>query len=220
MNYPVETSVLFECDVPYLSPLSDKTYPWEILTEIGAIAQRLIIDGICGFTELRPGVLIGENVRIADTAVIVPPAVIGSFTEIRPGAYIRGNVITGPECVIGNSSELKNCILMRHVQAPHYNYVGDSVLGNYSHLGAGAVCSNLKSDGKNVVIHVNGANIETGMRKVGAFIGDHAEIGCGCVLNPGTVVGRRTSVYPLIPLRGVYPPDCIVKSQDETVLRT
>ncbi|MBR5768126.1 MAG: UDP-N-acetylglucosamine pyrophosphorylase, partial [Clostridia bacterium] len=205
--------------MPYISGLFDKTYPWEILPGIRRHVEELIAAGIEGFVEIRPGVLVGRGVKIAETAVIEPPAVIGSDSEIRPGAYIRGSVITGPRCVIGNSTELKNCVLLRRVQVPHYNYVGDSILGNGSHLGAGAICSNLKSDGKNVIVRCCGEKYETGLRKVGSFIGDGADIGCGCVLNPGTVVGKRTSVYPLTPLRGVYPCGCIVKTQTEICQR-
>ncbi|MBQ7053753.1 MAG: UDP-N-acetylglucosamine pyrophosphorylase [Oscillospiraceae bacterium] len=171
-----------------------------------------------GYRLLAEDVLIGEDVTIAPTATIIGPSVIGRGTEIRPGAYIRGNVITGERCVIGNSSELKNCVLLNDVQAPHYNYIGDSVLGNHAHLGAGAVCSNLKADGKNVVIRGD-RDYETKRRKVGAILGDGADIGCNSVINPGTVVGKNTSVYPLTSLRGVYPSDCIVKSQKEIVKR-
>ena len=152
------------------------------------------------------------------SAVAVYPAVIGHGCEVRVGAYIRGNVITGENCVIGNSSELKNCILLSRVQVPHYNYVGDSVLGNRAHMGAGAICSNLKSDKSNVA--VKGDEIyETGLRKFGAILGDGADIGCGSVLNPGTVIGRESSVYPLTSVRGVIPCRCIVKSSSEIVVR-
>ena len=137
---------------------------------------------------------------------------------MRPGAYIRGSVITGRGCVIGNSSELKNCVLLDGVQAPHYNYIGDSVLGNFAHMGAGSICSNLKSDGHAVVIHGD-KEYETGLRKLGAILADGADIGCGSVLNPGTVVGKNTSVYPLTPLRGVYPSDAIVKGTGTVVPR-
>ena len=122
----------------------------------------------------------------------------------------------GESCVIGNSTELKNCIIMDHAQVPHYNYVGDSILGHKAHMGAGAVCSNLKGDGKNVVIH-SAANYDTGRRKVGAFLGDCADVGCGCVLSPGTVIGKGTSVYPLTHLRGVIPAHSIVKAADKIV---
>ncbi|MBO5195989.1 MAG: UDP-N-acetylglucosamine pyrophosphorylase [Clostridia bacterium] len=165
-----------------------------------------------GYGYISEGVFVCEGVTIHESATIIPPAIIGKGTEIRPGAFLRGNVITGEGCVIGNSSELKNCILLDGVQVPHYNYVGDSILGNKSHMGAGSICSNLKSDGKNVVIHGE-VEYETGLRKIGAILGDGADIGCGCVLNPGTVVGKNTSVYPLISLRGVYPSDSIVKDR-------
>ena len=127
-------------------------------------------------------------------------------------------MITGENCVLGNSSELKNAILLDKVQVPHYNYVGDSVLGNRAHMGAGSICSNLKSDGKSVVIHGD-SDIETGLRKIGGILADGADIGCGCVINPGTVIGKNTSVYPLTALRGVYPENCIVKSTDKIVVR-
>ena len=152
------------------------------------------------------------------TATIIPPAIIGHGTEIRPGAYLRGNVITGENCVLGNSSEFKNCILLDKVQAPHYNYVGDSVLGNKAHMGAGSICSNLKTDGKAVVIHGE-EDIETGIRKIGGILADGADIGCQCVINPSTVIGKRTSAYPLTALRGVFPADCIIKSLDNVVKR-
>lgn len=215
----VKTSDLYECDVDYISPLfTSSEYPWEILPKIKAHVASLVETGIPGFTEYAPGILIGEGVKIAATAVIEPPAVIGAGTEIRTGAYLRGNVIIGPDCVLGNSSEFKNCVLLRHVQAPHYNYVGDSILGNRAHMGAGAVCSNLKSDGKAVVIHGE-VDYQTNLRKVGGILADGADVGCGCVVNPGTVVGKRTSVYPLVALRGVIPGGCIVKSADTIIPR-
>ena len=215
----MKTAELFECETAYLKPLFESCeYPWELLDKIGELAEKLVADGMPGYRLLAEDVLIGEDVTIAPTATIIGPSVIGRGTEIRPGAYIRGNVITGERCVIGNSSELKNCVLLNDVQAPHYNYIGDSVLGNHAHLGAGAVCSNLKADGKNVVIRGD-RDYETKRRKVGAILGDGADIGCNSVINPGTVVGKNTSVYPLTSLRGVYPSDCIVKSQKEIVKR-
>lgn len=219
MSKKVKTSELYHCQVPYLMDFfSMHEYPWEMLSQIKSLIANLLETGIEGFTEYKPGVLVGREVRIAENATIEPPAIIGHGTEIRPGAYIRGNVITGENCVLGNSSEFKNCILLDKVQTPHYNYVGDSILGNKAHMGAGSVCSNLKSDGKNVVIHGQ-TDIETGVRKIGAFLADGADIGCGCVLNPGTVIGRNTSVYPLTALRGVYPENAIVKSQNVIVQR-
>lgn len=215
----VKTSELFECQTPYLKDLfASSEYPWDMLPKIKDYIKELLAKGIEGYTEIADGVLAGENVSISPTATIIPPAIIGSGTEIRPGAFIRGNVITGENCVIGNSSELKNCILLNKVQAPHYNYIGDSVLGNFSHTGAGVICSNLKSDGKAVVIHGD-TDYETGLRKIGAILADHADIGCQCVLNPGTVVGKNTTIYPLTSVRGVIPGGCIVKAMDNIVTR-
>lgn len=219
MTKCVKTSELFECNVPYLKDLFDKNeYPWEMLPKIKDLILSLIEKGMPDFTELKEGVLVGKDVKIADTATIEAPAIIGHGTEIRPGAFIRGSVITGSNCVIGNSSELKNCILLDKVQVPHYNYVGDSVLGNHAHMGAGSICSNLKSDGKNIVIHGD-TEIETGLRKIGGILADEADVGCGCVLNPGTVIGKNTSVYPLTSLRGVIPSGCIVKALNNIVKR-
>ncbi len=215
----IKISDLYDCGTPYLIKLFDSfEYPWELLPKIKEHVLKLIGDGIEGFTLYSENVLIGENVKIHPCAIINGPAVIGSGTEIRPGAYLRGNIITGNDCVIGNSSELKNCILLNKVQVPHYNYVGDSVLGNRSHMGAGSICSNLKSDGKNVVIRGNDT-YNTELRKVGAFLGDGADVGCGCVLNPGVVIGRNTSVYPLTALRGVIDSGCIVKNASNIVKR-
>ena len=219
MNKLVKTKDLYDCSVPYLKDFFDAhEYPWEMLPKIKDLILSLIEKGLPDFTELKPGVLVGRDVKISPFATFEAPAIIGHGTEIRPGAFIRGSVITGSGCVMGNSSEFKNCILLDKVQAPHYNYVGDSILGNRSHVGAGSICSNLKSDGKNVVIRAD-ENYETGLRKVGGILADGADVGCSCVINPGTVIGKKTSVYPLTSLRGVYPANCIVKSQDNFVLR-
>lgn len=215
----IKTSDLFCVETPYLKNLFlESEYPWEILPNIKDYVKALVEIGIEGFTVLKDGVLVGENVKIHPSAVIEAPAVIGHGTELRPGAFLRGNVITGENCVLGNSSEFKNCVLLNGVQVPHYNYVGDSVLGNKAHMGAGAVCSNLKSDKSNIVIH--GENdIETGLRKIGAILADGADIGCGCVLNPGTVIGKNTSVYPLTSVRGAIDGGMIVKAMDNIVKR-
>ncbi len=219
MTKLVKTADLYECKVPYLKELFEQSeYPWDMLGEIKGLCAKLLEEGIEGFSEIETGVLVGRDVKIAPTATIIPPAIIGHGTEIRPGAYLRGNVITGEDCVLGNSSEFKNCILLDKVQAPHYNYVGDSVLGNKAHMGAGSICSNLKTDGKPVVIHGE-TDIETGIRKIGGILADGADIGCQCVINPGTVIGKRTSAYPLTALRGVFPADCIIKSLDNVVKR-
>ena len=219
LNKLVKTKELFECKTPYLKELFEGAeYPWEMLPRIKEYARRLIGSGLEGFSEISEGVFVGRDVKIYPNVTIEAPAIIGHGSEIRPGAFIRGNVITGENCVIGNSSELKNCVLLDNVQVPHYNYVGDSVLGNYAHMGAGSICSNLKSDGKSVVIHGE-EEYATGLRKIGAILADHADVGCGCVLNPGTVIGKNTSVYPLNALRGVFPEGCIVKSMDNVVKR-
>ena len=217
MNKPVKTSELFVCDTPYLRELFEGAeYPWEILGKIeGAIEKAAALGG---FEEIAPGIYVGSDVKISESATLIPPLLIGDKTEIRPSAYLRGRVIIGRDCVIGNSTEIKNSVLLDEVDVPHYNYVGDSVLGNRAHMGAGAVCSNIKSDKTNVTVHAQ-SDYPTGLRKLGAILGDDVEIGCGCVLNPGTVVGRKTSVYPLTSLRGVYPEDCIVKSATDTVKR-
>ncbi len=192
-----------------------KTYPWEMLPEIKNFIADLI-------TKLDPDIYEnqGDNVFIAKSAKIYPnaniygPCIIGENTEVRPGAFIRGNVIVGNNCVIGNSTELKNVILFNNVQVPHYNYVGDSILGYKSHMGAGSITSNVKSDKTLVVIkdRSKGEEIETGIKKVGAMLGDNVEIGCNSVLNPGTVVGRGSHVYPTSCVRGVVPENSILKS--------
>ena len=161
---------------------------------------------------LRPGLerrgCLPESDDPIDTLTVCPSC---------PGAFLRGNVILGENCVIGNSTELKNCVLLNRVQVPHYNYVGDSVLGNGAHLGAGAICSNLKSDKSTVRVKTDNVVYDTGIRKFGAALADNADVGCGCVLNPGTVVGKNTRIYPLVSVRGVIPADRIVKSAECSV---
>lgn len=213
----IHVRALFDCKSEALARLFDEQYPWQILAALPAAMIGLLYHGIDGYTEYADGILMGSGVTVAPTAVIIPPAIIGAGTEIRPGAYLRGRVIIGENCVVGNSTEIKNAILLNHVQVPHYNYIGDSILGNGAHLGAGAICSNLRADKQEVVIRAEKRAYPTGLRKVGGFVGDGAEIGCGCVLNPGTVVGKNTSVYPLVSLRGCYPENSIVKSTAETV---
>ena len=210
MHKDIKTKDLFNCEIEYLKNLFKEEYPWQILPKIKTFILDFISKGAHGFFELKDGVFVGKNVKIAPTATIEPPVIIGEGCEIRPGAYIRGNVIVGSDCVIGNSSELKNCILLNNVQVPHYNYVGDSILGNFSHMGAGSICSNLKADKKAVSINAD-EKIQTDLRKIGAFLGDGADIGCGSVLNPGTIIGKNTNVYPLSCVRGVVPANAIYK---------
>ena len=213
----VKIEELYKKIPEYINPLFEgKTYPWEILPEIKSFVTYIAENGLEGYTKLSEGIWVGKNVKIAPNAVIEAPAIIGHGSELRTGAFIRGSVIIGDGCVVGNSTELKNCILMDEVQVPHYNYIGDSILGYKAHTGAGTVCSNLKADHGNVVIHGD-KEYETGLRKVGAFLGDFADVGCNSVLNPGTVVGMNTNVYPLTAARGVYSESCIVKKADLVV---
>ena len=218
-KYDLKPEELFESIPEDLLPyFKNVTYVWELLPEIKGIIQEIISKGDERFFKLKDDVLVGKNVTIAPTASITGPAIIDDDVEIRPGAYIRGNVYIGKGCVVGNSSELKNCILLPHAQVPHYNYVGDSILGNYAHMGAGSICSNLRGDGKNVIVHAD-KDYETGFRKFGAILGDHAEIGCGSVLNPGTIIGKNTQVYPLTMTRGAYPSNVIVKATKVVVAK-
>lgn len=217
MTKEVRTAQLFERVPAYLEEFfSHHEYPWQMLPDIGALLRRLVEEGLPGYTLVGENLLLGEGVKIHKTATIEGLAILGHGTEVRPGAYLRGNVIVGERCVIGNSSELKNAIVLDGAQVPHYNYVGDSILGYRAHMGAGSICSNLKGDGKPVVIR-GSESYETGLRKVGAFLGDCADVGCSCVLNPGTVIGKGTRAYPLLSLRGVFPPASIIKSQTEVV---
>ena len=193
--------------------LAQCEYPWEALGKIGE-AVLAIGKTLSGELYDRPqeDVWIAKTASVAKTASIAGPCIIGEQTEVRPGAFIRGNVLVGDGAVVGNSTELKNCILFDGVQVPHYNYVGDSVLGYKAHMGAGAITSNVKGDKKEVVVRGE-ARYETGRKKFGAMLGDHAEIGCNSVLNPGTVIGRDSQVYPLSSVRGVVPERHIVKGE-------
>lgn len=198
--------------------LSLKEYPWEILPEIKSII--LTIGEKLGdeYERISENVWVHKTAKIAPTAYIGSPCIIGEDTEVRHCAFIRGSALIGKNCVIGNSTEVKNSILFDNVQVPHYNYVGDSVLGYKSHLGAGAVTSNVKSD-RTVVKVKNGEKIiETKLKKFGAMVGDNVEVGCNSVLNPGTVIGRNCRVYPLSRVRGVVKENSIFKSEDNIVV--
>lgn len=195
-----------------------KTYPWEVLPEIKDFILKLGKTLDPDEYEYREGdIWIAKSAKIAPTACINGPAIIGKDTEVRHCAFIRGNAIVGEDCVVGNSTELKNVVLFNCVQVPHYNYVGDAVLGYKSHMGAGSICSNVKSDKQLVVVKDGEKKIETGLKKFGAMLGDHVEVGCGSVLNPGTVIGRNSNIYPLSPVRGCVPADSIYKSRTEIV---
>ena len=198
--------------------LAGFTWPWEALPHIKEEIIRLIGTLPAGeYIEVAPQVFAHKTVTIAPTASLAGPAIIGPNTEIRPGAFIRGSALVGADCVVGNSVELKNVIIFDHVQVPHYNYVGDSILGYGAHMGAGAVTSNIKSDRTNVVVRDGSERFETGLRKMGAILGDHVEVGCNSVLNPGTVIGRGSRVYPLSSVRGFVPAGHIYKNNGSVV---
>ena len=196
------------------------TYPWEVLPKISSfileLGKTLSEDE---YEKRGENVWIAKSAKVAPTAFINGPAIIGKDAEVRHCAFIRGNAIVGEGAVVGNSTELKNVILFNKVQVPHYNYVGDSVLGYKSHMGAGSITSNVKSDKKLVVVKAGEEKIETGMKKFGAMLGDEVEVGCGSVLNPGTVVGNHSNIYPLSSVRGFVPANSIYKKQGEVVTK-
>ena len=194
--------------------LAGFTYPWEALKGI----KEFILDlgttlNKDDFLEVSQNVWVHRTAKVAPTAYLGEPCIIGAGTEVRHCAFIRGSALVGENCVVGNSTELKNVILFDNVQVPHYNYVGDSILGYKAHMGAGSITSNVKSDKSLVVIHTQ-PPIETGIKKVGAMLGDRVEVGCNSVLNPGTVIGRDSSVDPTSCVRGVVPADSIYKKND------
>ena len=199
--------------------LAAYTYPWEALTGIKEMILSLgeKLDR-SQYTEVAHQVWVHNTAEVAPTAYLGAPCIIGAGTQVRHCAFIRGSALVGENCVVGNSVELKNVILFDGVQVPHYNYVGDSILGYKAHMGAGSITSNVKSDKSLVVIHCQ-PEIETGIKKVGAMLGDHVEVGCNSVLNPGTVVGRNSSVYPTSCVRGVIPANSIYKKDDTIVAK-
>ena len=201
--------------------LAGFVYPWQALDGLG--------DFICKTGEALPqeiyrrqseNIWIARDADIAATADLTGPLIVCPGAKIRPGAFVRGNVVVGAGAVVGNSTELKNCVLFDGVEVPHFNYVGDSVLGYRAHLGAGAVTSNIKSDRTNVIVRVGEVCIETGRRKLGAMLGDFAEVGCNSVLNPGTVVGRDSNIYPVSCVRGVVPENSICKTGGRIVIKS
>ncbi len=198
--------------------LESVTYPWEVLPKIAEfiveLGKKLDINK---YNKIGEDIWIAKTAKVAPTAFITGPAIIGENAEIRHCAFIRGKAIVGDGAVVGNSTELKNVILFNKVQVPHYNYVGDSILGYKSHMGAGSITSNVKSDKKLIIIKNKEKQIETGMKKIGAMLGDEVEVGCGSVLNPGTIVGRNTNIYPLSSVRGVVPEKSIYKNRNEIV---
>lgn len=216
----IRTSELYDLTHTRAAAWLEKTqYPWEILPAIGELILAIgeTLDPAV-YHHPAEGVWVAKSATVAPTATVNPPVIIGENTEVRPGAFIRGSALIGDGCVVGNSTELKNCILFDGVQVPHYNYVGDSVLGYKSHMGAGSITSNVKSD-KSLVVVKPAAGYEggfdpipTGRKKFGAMLGDFVEVGCNSVLNPGTVVGPHANIYPLSSVRGTVPSHAIFKS--------
>ncbi|MDR1627149.1 MAG: UDP-N-acetylglucosamine pyrophosphorylase [Oscillospiraceae bacterium] len=210
---------LFDLSKTIAEPLINKyDYPWEVLTEI----KNYILEigktlSSSEYEKKGENIWISKNAHIALSSYISGPAIIQEGVEIRHCAYIRGNVIVGKHSVVGNSTEIKNSILFEETQAPHYNYVGDSILGYKSHLGAGSIMSNIKSDKTNIDIKSGKEKIKTNLRKIGAMIGDHSEIGCNAVMNPGTILGKNCCIYPLTMVRGYIEPNHIVKNNGEII---
>ena len=195
-------------------------YPWEALPEISQFILEIgpMLDKDI-YEQKGENIWIAKSANVYPSAYIKGPAIIGENAEVRHCAFIRGNAIVGNNAVVGNSTELKNVILFNNVQVPHYNYVGDSILGYKSHMGAGSITSNVKSDKKLVIVKNGEEKIETGLKKFGAMIGDCVEVGCGSVLNPGSVIGKNTNIYPLSSVRGVVPENSIYKNQNEIVVK-
>ena len=200
--------------------LSRFTYPWEALKGIKDLILSLgrALDK-SEYDEVSENVWVHRSAKVFPSAYLGAPCIIGPNTEVRHCAFIRGSALVGADCVVGNSCELKNVILFDHVQTPHYNYVGDSILGYFAHMGAGSITSNVRSDKKLVVVHAPEGGIETGIKKFGAMLGDYVECGCNAVLNPGTVVGRHSSIYPTSCVRGVVPEGSIYKNNGEIIAR-
>ena len=214
-----KTKNLYNLDETIAKKLLEQVeYPWEALPKIEEFIIELGNKLDSNIYEKKgENVWIAKSAKVAPTAYINGPSIIGKNAEVRHCAFIRGNAIVGEGAVVGNSTELKNVVLFNKVQVPHYNYVGDSILGYKSHMGAGSITSNVKSDKKLVVVKTEEGNIETGMKKFGAMVGDEVEVGCGSILNPGTVVGSHTNIYPLSSVRGFVPAGSIYKKQGEVV---
>lgn len=200
--------------------LESVTYPWEALPKIKDFIIELgnSLDPE-EYEKRGENIWIHKSATVFDSAYIAGPCIIGKDTEVRQCAFIRGSALVGDNCVVGNSTELKNVIIFNNVQVPHYNYVGDSILGFHSHMGAGSITSNVKSD--KTLVHVKGADfyIATGMKKFGAMLGDYVEVGCNSVLNPGTVIGSHSNIYPLSRVRGYVPSNSIYKDQNDIVTK-
>ena len=214
-------SNLYNLDETIAKPLLEKyIYPWDVLPHIEEfileLGKSLNKDE---YEQLGENVWIHKSAKVYKSAYIGENCIICEGAEVRHCAFIRKNAIIGKNAVVGNSTELKNVILFNNVQVPHYNYVGDSILGFKSHMGAGSITSNIKSDKKLIIIKDGEQKIETGMKKIGAMVGDNVEVGCGSVLNPGTIIGKNTNIYPLSSVRGVVKPNSIYKNKNEIVLK-
>ena len=217
----LKTQALFDLSHSLAAPLLEKTeYPWEAL---GGISDYILELGKTlspeEYDHPAEDVWIAKDATVFPSAYVKGPCIIGHKTEVRHCAFIRGNALVGENCVVGNSTELKNVILFDNVQVPHYNYVGDSILGYKAHMGAGSITSNVKSDKTLVVVKDGVEQIETGRKKFGAMLGDRVEVGCNSVLNPGTVIGPDSNVYPVSCVRGVIPPNSIFKAKDDIVTK-
>ena len=212
---------LYDLNETIAAPLFEgAVYPWELLPKISDFIKKLGASlPTDQYTQIKENVWVSNSATIAPTAYIGGPAIIDDEAEIRHCAFIRGNAIVGKGAVVGNSTELKNVILFNKVQVPHYNYVGDSILGFKAHMGAGSITSNVKSDKTLVTVKDGEEGIETGLKKFGAMLGDHVEVGCNSVLNPGTVIGRNTNVYPTSMVRGCIPAGSIYKKRGEIVIK-
>jgi UDP-N-acetylglucosamine diphosphorylase / glucose-1-phosphate thymidylyltransferase / UDP-N-acetylgalactosamine diphosphorylase / glucosamine-1-phosphate N-acetyltransferase / galactosamine-1-phosphate N-acetyltransferase len=219
MNDLVFAETLFDLRQSIAMPLFLKhQYAWEAIPQIKATILELAQSLSGDFERVAEDIWVGKGTSIERTAMIKGPAIIGHNCEIRHAAYIRGSVIIGDQVVVGNSTEIKNAILFNKVQAPHFNYIGDSVLGFKSHIGAGVILSNLKTTKDNVrVKNCDGSFIETGLKKFGALIGDNVEVGCNSVLNPGTIIGPESIIYPLTLVRGIIPAEIIVKNDGSMI---
>lgn len=217
----LKVNELFSLENSLVSPLFDGVeLCYEVLPKISDFIKALgpTLDKSI-YENKGENIWIAKNAKIAPTAYITGPCIIGENSEVRHCAFIRGNAFVGDNCVVGNSTELKNVVLISHVQVPHYNYVGDSVLGSYSHMGAGAITSNVKSDKTLVTLKLDDKKIETGLKKFGAILGDNVEVGCGSVLNPGTVIGKNSNIYPLSSVRGYVNANSIYKKAGEVVFK-
>ena len=217
----LKISALYDLEQTIAKELLEKyEYPWEVLPHIGEfileLGEKLPQDE---YEKRGEAIWIHKTASVFDSACIKGPCIIGRDTEVRQCAFIRGNALVGEKCVVGNSTELKNVILFNVVQVPHYNYVGDSILGFHSHMGAGSITSNVKSDKTLVTVKTPEGKIETGLKKFGAMLGDYVEVGCNSVLNPGSVIGSHTNVYPLSFVRGYVPANSIFKKPDDVVTK-